>query len=113
METPTGAARRRLRARETIWAAALARALARAGVKPNAVSVVGMLFAFLAGYSFFKAPYGGRAELWWALGALAVQLRMLCNMLDGMLAIELGLHTKLGELYNDLPDRISDSMILV
>ena len=113
METPTGAARRRLKARETLWAGGLTRALARLGVSPNAVSIVGMLFALLAGYSFVRAPYGGRPELWWALGALAVQLRMLCNMLDGMLAIEAGRHTKLGELYNDLPDRISDSLILV
>jgi phosphatidylglycerophosphate synthase len=30
-----------------------------------------------------------------------------------MLAIEYGLKTKLGEIFNELPDRISDSIILV
>lgn len=112
-ETPTGASRRLLKSRQTLMAASLTRLLARAGVRPNAISVLGVFFAIGAGAAFYNVPYAGRPALWWALGALGVQLRLLCNMLDGMLAIEGGMHTRLGELYNDLPDRISDSVILV
>jgi len=36
-----------------------------------------------------------------------------CNLLDGMVAIEGGLKTPAGELFNDVPDRISDPLILV
>ena len=39
--------------------------------------------------------------------------RLLCNMLDGMLAVEGGLKTPSGELYNELPDRLADLLILV
>jgi phosphatidylglycerophosphate synthase len=42
-----------------------------------------------------------------------VQLRLICNLLDGMVAIEGGLKTKSGELFNDVPDRISDPLLLV
>ena len=112
-ETTTGASRRLLSTRQTLWAAALTRWLARTGVTPNAVSLTGMFFAILAGAALYHAPLAGQPELFWALGALGIQLRLLCNMLDGMLAIEGGMHSKLGELFNDLPDRISDSVILV
>lgn len=45
--------------------------------------------------------------------AAAIQLRLLCNLLDGMLAVEEGLKTRTGEIYNDFPDRIADVLILV
>jgi len=47
------------------------------------------------------------------IAAACVQLRLICNMLDGMVAIEGGLQTKSGAVFNDLPDRISDAFILV
>lgn len=45
--------------------------------------------------------------------ATMIQLRLVCNLLDGMVAIEGGLKTRGGELFNDVPDRISDPLILV
>ena len=45
--------------------------------------------------------------------AAGVQLRLLCNLLDGMLAVEEGLKTRTGEIYNDLPDRLADVLVLV
>jgi len=51
---------------------------------------------------------------WSFAGAAAcVQLRLLCNMLDGMVAVEGGFRTKTGEIYNELPDRFADVLILV
>ncbi|HEV2963245.1 MAG TPA: CDP-alcohol phosphatidyltransferase family protein, partial [Candidatus Angelobacter sp.] len=47
------------------------------------------------------------------VAAAGIQLRLLCNMLDGMVAVEGNMQTKTGEIFNDLPDRISDALILV
>ena len=47
------------------------------------------------------------------LAALSVQLRLLCNLLDGLMAVEGGLKSKTGDIFNDLPDRVSDSLTLV
>jgi phosphatidylglycerophosphate synthase len=46
------------------------------------------------------------------VAAACIQLRLLCNLLDGMLAVECGLQTPVGEIFNDLPDRVADVMIL-
>jgi len=42
-----------------------------------------------------------------------MQLRLLCNLFDGMVAIEGGFKTKTGELFNELPDRFSDAFIFI
>jgi len=47
------------------------------------------------------------------IAAIAIQLRLICNLLDGMVAVEGKLGSKSGEIYNDLPDRIADPLILV
>jgi len=47
------------------------------------------------------------------LAAVGIQGRLLCNMLDGMVAIEGGRQTKSGEIFNDLPDRIADAVIFI
>ncbi|GAC1454246.1 MAG: CDP-alcohol phosphatidyltransferase family protein [Gemmatimonadaceae bacterium] len=112
---PTATARRTLATRDAGWAIALARWLARIGVRPNAVSIAGVAFALGASFAFFLAPEfdrGGRAALL-LVAAASVQLRLLCNLLDGMLAGEGGFKSKTGEIYNDLPDRVADVLILV
>ncbi|MHC4995002.1 MAG: CDP-alcohol phosphatidyltransferase family protein [Planctomycetota bacterium] len=47
------------------------------------------------------------------LGAVLIQLRLLANMLDGMVAIESEMGTPTGEMFNEVPDRIADPLILV
>ena len=49
---------------------------------------------------------------WLAAGALVV-VRLLANMLDGMVAIGSGASSTVGELYNEVPDRVSDSAALI
>ena len=58
--------------------------------------------------------------LWWSPGwpafiaaAVCVQLRLLCNLLDGMVAIEGGKSTATGALFNEIPDRLADPLFLV
>jgi phosphatidylglycerophosphate synthase len=46
-------------------------------------------------------------------GAVLIQARLLCNMLDGMVAVETATASPVGELYNEVPDRVSDSATLV
>jgi phosphatidylglycerophosphate synthase len=60
------------------------------------------------------------ALLWWSPGwsafiaaAVCVQLRLLCNLLDGMVAIEGGKSTATGALFNEIPDRLADPLFLV
>lgn len=109
------APRRQLATRQAGWAVALARSLARSGVRPNAVSIAGIVFAAASGAAFAAAPAldsNGRAITLLAAAA-CIQLRLLCNLLDGMLAVEQGLKSKTGDIYNEIPDRIADIFILL
>jgi len=109
------AARRPLKTRERKWARVLAAWMARNGIRPNAVSIASVAVAGAAGLCLAFSPSDGGAARWpWLVAAAAlVQLRLLCNMLDGLIAVEGGLGSALGEIYNDLPDRLADSLILV
>lgn len=102
--------RRPLASRDTGWAQRTARALSRSGLTPNAISAAGIPFAALAGLAFAFAP----ARPWlFLLGALLVQLRLLCNLFDGMVAVEGGKGGPTGVLFNEIPDRFEDAFILV
>ncbi|HIG73571.1 MAG TPA: CDP-alcohol phosphatidyltransferase family protein [Bacteroidetes bacterium] len=107
--------RRPLKSRQTAWASAIARGVARTGLTPNAISLLGVGFASGTAASLFGAAGvvgSARAGLF-VLAAVTVQLRLLCNLLDGMVAVEGGKGTPAGEVFNDLPDRASDLLALV
>lgn len=107
--------RRPLKSRDTGWARSLATALVRAGVSPDAVSAGSVLFAALGAAAFVCSGemHGlARPALLVAAGA-CVQLRLLCNLLDGMVAVEHGRAGPLGPIWNELPDRIADVLFLV
>ena len=42
------------------------------------------------------------------LAALCIQLRLVCNLLDGMVAVEHGKGSPSGPIWNELPDRFAD-----
>src|SRR5437899_7943244 len=107
--------RRPLASRNTRWANALAGALARQGVSPNAISVAGLVAGILAGVAFVATAF---TEAWvdrlcWVAGAVCVQLRLLANLLDGMVAVASNRTSKVGELFNEVPDRLSDAATLI
>ena len=114
IEVPTGS-RRPLKTRQSRWARSLAAWLAARGVAPNAVSIASVVFAALAGASLWLSlEPGGRTRAPLLLAAAVfVQLRLLCNLLDGLIAVEGGLGGPVGEIYNDLPDRFADVLIFV
>ncbi len=108
--------RRPLASRQTGWAAALTRRLAVTRATPNQISAASMGFALLAGLAFwFAGAYSTGIARALLLGAAAAccQLRLLCNLLDGMVAVEAGKGTPDGAFWNELPDRVSDLLILV
>ena len=104
METP---ARRPLASRETHLARRMAAALARSAVTPNQISMVSILFAVAGACALVRA-----SPILLLIAAVCVQLRLLCNLLDGMVAIEGGKQSAVGALYNEFPDRIADSVLL-
>ncbi len=109
----TSPPRRHLRTRERRSSQVLAATLGKMGVRPNAVSLLSIVFAAVAGGALwsFGALAGGWSLL--LIAALSIQLRLLCNMLDGLLAVEGGFKSALGDLYNEIPDRVADALILV
>lgn len=106
--------RRPLTSRDTAWAKATARWLARVGLRPNQISLLSVVFGVLAGAALVGAGLAGSVGrvVWFLAAAGLMQLRLLCNLFDGMVAVEGGFKTKSGEIYNELPDRFSDAAIL-
>ncbi len=102
-------ARRPLKSRSTAWAWALARALTATPITPNQISVLSIVFATIGAAAIAKWP----SPVTFVFCALCVQLRLLCNLLDGMVAVEGKKGTATGVLYNEVPDRIADSVFLV
>lgn len=101
--------RRPLATRNTGWARSLATALAQSSISPNQISMLSVVFAAIgAGMLAWVVSPGGLL-----LAAACTQLRLLCNLLDGMVAIEGGKHSPTGALYNELPDRVADSLLIV
>ena len=107
------AARRPLASRSARWAGMLSEWLATNGVRPNAISFFGVVVAG-AGAAMVLAAGHGYVAGWigWTFLALAVQVRLLCNLMDGMVAVEGGFRTPTGELWNEVPDRLADSLFL-
>ncbi|MEM1052321.1 MAG: CDP-alcohol phosphatidyltransferase family protein [Pseudomonadota bacterium] len=103
--------RRPLATRSAGWAKALAKGLAAIGLTPNAISVIGIFFAGAGAYAFVSAPYG--SQWLWLGGAVGIQLRLLANMLDGLVAVEEGKSSATGPLYNEAPDRAEDALLLI
>jgi CDP-diglyceride synthetase len=88
---------------------------AQVGLRPNAISLIGIVFAGAAcGLILLGAAQDVVARAGcWVSAAVLVQLRLLCNMLDGLVAVEENMGSQLGILYNELPDRFEDCLILV
>lgn len=104
----TDASRRPIKARGNALVRRIAAALARSPLTPNAISVLSIGFAAAGAAALLWLPPWGA----W-LCALGIQLRLLCNLFDGMVAVEGGKSTPTGALYNEVPDRIADSLLLV
>ena len=134
--------RRPLASRDYRWVQRLAAWLARQGVSPNGISIAGMVFATIGGacylcaarnsfFAYALARSSGDANTAdlpvlaqsmhhfrvviassLAGAAVSIQLRLLCNLLDGLVAVEGGRKGKAGALFNEAPDRYADIVLL-
>jgi phosphatidylglycerophosphate synthase len=96
------------------WVRAMAAWLAKTGVSPNAISISGLVAAAMAGWLWsMTSGQADPARLLWLGGSFFVLLRILANTLDGMVAVEWGKASRVGLLYNDVPDRLSDAALLI
>ena len=100
--------RRPIAARASGWARSISATLARSSITPNQISVLSIVFAALGAWLLWRAT-----PLALVGAAVCIQLRLVCNLLDGMVAMEGGKKTPTGALYNEFPDRIADSLLIV
>lgn len=87
--------------------------LIRRGVTANTVSLTGMLAGIAAGAAFALTANPDWSRIGFTAAAVLMQLRLLGNMLDGMVAVESGNASPVGELYNEVPDRIADMAMFI
>ncbi|MEO7504673.1 MAG: hypothetical protein ABIT69_05760 [Sphingomicrobium sp.] len=102
--------RRPLKSRTTGWAGLAKRAVLATGLNANQVSLAGIVIAALGAWALVETP---ARPLLFVAAAAAVQLRLLANMLDGLVAVEGGRGGPTGAIWNEFPDRIEDSLFLV
>lgn len=103
--------RRPIRARSLGWVNRAAALLAASSVTPNQISAFSVVASLLVPLGLTLLGYDRWAGA--LLAAAGIQLRLLCNLLDGMVAIEGAKKGPLGDLYNEFPDRLSDTIILL
>lgn len=107
--------RRPISSREHGWAQQLALQLTKMGVSANLISLASLLFAVVG---FIALWLSADVSVRWqpsffVVGALCCQLRLLCNLMDGMVAMESSDRTPTGALWNEIPDRFSDILFFV
>ena len=104
--------RRPLAIRAKKWPNKLAKALSTLGATPNGISVASVAFG-LATFLYLVLQPHENPRLNFFLAALAIQARLICNLLDGLVAVEGGKKTATGGLFNEVPDRFCDAFTLI
>ena len=94
------------------WAQVTSAWLAARSVSPNSISIAGMCACIVAGLALAATSITYH-RIDWLIAALGAQLRLTTNMLDGMVALASGRASKVGELYNEIPDRVSDAAVFI
>ena len=107
--------RRELKSRQSSLAQKTAKFLSSKNITPNQISILSIFFAGAGALSLYSIHLNPDKALWYlpVLTAVCIQFRLLCNLFDGMVAVEGGKGTPAGELFNDIPDRIADSLLFI
>jgi len=107
--------RREISSRNTKWAQKFSRWLSSCNITPNQISIFSIVFSAIGGGALIYSCFVPDFSIYIALGIyiLGIQLRLLCNLFDGMVAIEGNKKSANGDLYNDIPDRFSDTLLIV
>ena len=110
--------RREIKTRNAKWAQDFAKFIAtKTNITPNEISIASIICGIIAflGYCGYIIPQYPE-KYYFILPVIiifGIQSRLICNLIDGMVAIEGGKHSVIGGIYNEFPDRISDTFILV
>ena len=110
-----GTPRREIKSRDSKWAKTLAKFIAeKTNITPNDISVLSVLFGAIAfaaycTYNFISPKFYVFVPI---LAIIGIQGRLICNLIDGMVAVEGGKKSVIGDIYNEFPDRLSDTLIL-
>ena len=104
--------RRPVATRNRKWAQSATTWLAARNVSRNAISIAGMCACIVSrlALALSSVEYN---RVFWLIAAFGAQLRLTANMLDGMVALASGRDSKVGELYNEVPDRVSDAAVFI
>lgn len=107
--------RRPIASRNSKLAERIAKSLANRDISPNFISQLSMFFAALAGGAFWLSGMtsGLLHGACLVVAAIGCQFRLLCNLFDGMVAVEGGRGAPDGPFWNEAPDRVADALILV
>ncbi|MEM6822549.1 MAG: CDP-alcohol phosphatidyltransferase family protein [Verrucomicrobiota bacterium] len=107
--------RRPIKTRATWWAKSLANQLIHLGLTPNTVSVMSIFAALFGALCFLSMNLSSTSTfvLLCIAAAICIQLRLLLNMLDGLMAVEGDQKSPTGILFNEIPDRIADILLLI
>jgi phosphatidylglycerophosphate synthase len=105
--------RRPIASRDSGWARRTAAWLAAKNVSPNFISILSIVFAGVSLLAFFLAYRAGQPDIWMMLLAIVgIQGRLIMNLLDGMVAVEHNKKSAVGGIFNEVPDRVSDTLTL-
>ncbi len=80
---------------------------------PNQISILSIVFALIGAVLYGSVVTKTGVEWKLLLAAVCVQLRLLCNLFDGMVAVEGGKSSPVGGLYNEVPDRVADTLFFL
>lgn len=104
--------RRPIASRDSGWAKLTATFLANKNVSPNFISILSIAFASLSLAAFYLASRYGVTLSYLLIAILGIQGRLIMNLLDGMVAVEHNRKSVVGGIFNEVPDRISDTLTL-
>ncbi|MFI5159092.1 MAG: CDP-alcohol phosphatidyltransferase family protein [Sphingobacteriales bacterium] len=105
--------RRPIASRDTSWARKAALMLANKNVSPNTISLFSIFFSILSFLAFyFDHRTGSNHILFMITAIVGIQGRLIMNLLDGMVAVEHSKKSVVGGLFNEVPDRISDTLTI-
>ncbi len=101
--------RRPIKSRSNTVIVTLSKFLAGTSVTPNQISCASAVFAAIGAVALLRID----SVLDMIVAIVCIQLRLLCNVIDGLVAVEGGKKSIAGPLFNEFPDRIADSFLLV
>lgn len=101
--------RRPIKSRSNGFIVALSSYISTTRVTPNQISCASAVFSVIGSVAILALDN----PLAMVLAMVCIQLRLLCNVIDGLVAVEGGKRSIVGPIFNEFPDRIADSVLLI